>query len=156
MAAANGRPPPAFSIVPDTAHSPRTANSFIFLACSGYYTGATFDRVIPGVLIEGGTPAALPSGGPGYAFSQEQAIGSYTRGTVVMAADGSPTEGGRFFILLDSITLPPQFTILGSLSTGIGTVDRISRAPSRLQPDAQEQTLPLQPQRIVSVSLSVR
>lgn len=41
-------------LYPDKA--PMTVNSFIFLACKGYYDGVTFHRVIDGFMAQTGDP----------------------------------------------------------------------------------------------------
>lgn len=152
---APGRPLAIFSIVPDTAHAPLTANSFMFLACAGYYNGSPISKAIPSRLVEGG---ALAGGrpGPGYAFPAEAAHGQYGRGTVIMVADGSAHDGARFLVLLDRITLPPRYTVLGTVSAGLASLDRLSRTRTVHQPDAQEQSLPAEALRIASTVVTAR
>jgi cyclophilin family peptidyl-prolyl cis-trans isomerase len=149
IATMKGKPPETFTVQPDIRSVPHTANSFLFLACAGYYTGSSLDRVIAGRLVEGGSPPSPP--GPGYGFLREAVHGSYGRGTVAMVDDGSPTDGGRFFIPLDRMTLPPLYVILGTVSAGLSALDRVARTPVGLQPDAQERTAPLERLRISAV-----
>ena len=53
--------------------APKTVNSFIFLACKGYFNGVTFHRVLEGFMAQGGDPTGTGTGGPGYEFANETA-----------------------------------------------------------------------------------
>lgn len=151
VSAGKRAPAIAFTIKLAASVAPRTVNSFLFLACNGYYAGATFDRVIAGRLIEGGAQGD----GPGYAFAPESAPPAYTRGVVAMADDGSARDGDRFIVLLDRLIVPPRYTLLGTVSDGLGALDRLSRVPVIQQPDAQEVSLPRTPPRLEAISLRV-
>lgn len=59
-------------------NAPNTVNNFIFLTTKEYYNGISFHRLIPGVLIQGGSRNTLNDdpeddkfGGPGYIFEDE-------------------------------------------------------------------------------------
>jgi cyclophilin family peptidyl-prolyl cis-trans isomerase len=133
--------------------APRTANDLLFLACSGYYSGSQFYRVIASRLLEGGSP---PHGaGPGFSATVEGVHGSYVRGAVVMINPASTTEGGRFVVLLGPLTLPARFTIVGTVSHGLDVLQSLSRVPVTVQPDAQEISRPRQSLAITGVSVDV-
>src|SRR6266700_8292222 len=53
--------------------TPDTVNNFVFLACTGYYDGLNFHRVIssPPFMVQGGCPLGTGTGGPGYQFKDE-------------------------------------------------------------------------------------
>jgi cyclophilin family peptidyl-prolyl cis-trans isomerase len=58
--------------------APNTVNNFIYLASQKYYDGTKFHRLIPGLLIQGGSRNTLNSdpnddafGGPGYVIDDE-------------------------------------------------------------------------------------
>ncbi len=115
---------------PDAA--PETANSFVFLAESGYFDGTVSHRVIPGFMMQAGDPTATGLGGPGYIlpdeFPDEGTL--YVRGVVAMANAGSGTTGSQFFIMLgDADWLGPQYTIVGHVVSGLDTLDRIAEVP---------------------------
>ena len=79
------RPAAAASRSPSTPRSsPKTANSFAFLAEEGFYDGTVFHRIAPGFVIQGGDPTAAtasPAGGPGYSVREPPPQDtSYTRG----------------------------------------------------------------------------
>ena len=59
-------------------YAPNTVNNFVFLATDNFYDGTSFHRLIPGVLLQGGSPNTKnedPSddkfGGPGYVIKDE-------------------------------------------------------------------------------------
>jgi len=56
-------------LYPDKA--PNTVNNFISLVKSGFYDGIIFHRVIKGFMIQGGDPAGVGTGGPGYHIGGE-------------------------------------------------------------------------------------
>src|SRR5438128_1439631 len=56
----------SFTIRLDPNQSPRAAASFVALARERYFDHTIIDRIVPGVLIEGGDPTASGKGGPGY------------------------------------------------------------------------------------------
>jgi cyclophilin family peptidyl-prolyl cis-trans isomerase len=125
-----------FSITLDANQAPKTVNSFLFLACTDAYRAATFDRIVPDRLLEvGGTSD------PGYSLPPEGlSTQPYGRGMVLMV------DSTHFLVLLDRLTLPPVYTILGRVSSSLEAADRLSHVRLTVQPDAQEISLPVQPQ----------
>ena len=62
-------------LYPDKA--PNTVNNFISLINNGFYDGLIFHRVISGFMIQGGDPAGVGTGGPGYSIKGEFAINGF-------------------------------------------------------------------------------
>ena len=86
----------------DPKTAPVTVNSFVFLACSGFYDGVTFHRVLPGFVAQGGDPTGTGSGGPGYTIPDEFSNVPFEKGTLGMAKTSAPNSGGsQFFICYD-------------------------------------------------------
>ncbi|MFQ5967039.1 MAG: peptidylprolyl isomerase [Acidimicrobiia bacterium] len=111
------------------ADAPQTVNNFVFLARDGYFDDVIFHRIVPGFVIQGGDPTGTGSGGPGYRFEDEfHSRTSYDRGIVAMANAGPNTNGSQFFICLDDVGLPNQYTIFGEVTDGMEVVDTIARA----------------------------
>ncbi len=107
--------------------APLTVNNFLFLAREGFYEGVIFHRVIPGFVAQGGDPTGTGTGGPGYRFRDElDGDGRYSRGRVAMANSGPNTNGSQFFICLDDVRLPHQYSIFGEVTSGIEAVDSIA------------------------------
>lgn len=120
--------------------APVTVNSFIFLARKGWYDGATFHRVIPDFVAQGGDPYGTGSGGPGYEFINEIAPGLTFGevGVVGMANAGPNTNGSQFFITYEGIPdetvkkLDGNYTIFGKVVAGMDVVNKLSpRDPSQ-------------------------
>jgi cyclophilin family peptidyl-prolyl cis-trans isomerase len=109
--------------------APITVNSFVFLACKGYFNGITFHRVLEGFMAQGGDPTGSGSGGPGYEFVNEDSDLVFDKaGVVAMANAGRDTNGSQFFI-----TFGPQeflnggYTIFGQVVSGMDVVNAITR-----------------------------
>ena len=83
-------------------------------------------------MIQGGDPLGTGSGGPGYSV-EEPPPGKveYTRGTVAMAKTATEPpgrSGSQFFVVTAADAgLPPQYAVLGEVSSGEDVVDRIAR-----------------------------
>ncbi len=114
-------------LYPDKA--PITVNSFVFLACKGFYNGVTFHRVLEDFMAQGGDPTGTGMGGPGYEFVNENSDLTFDKaGVLAMANAGPDTNGSQFFI-----TFGPQeflnggYTIFGQVISGMETVNGITR-----------------------------
>jgi cyclophilin family peptidyl-prolyl cis-trans isomerase len=119
-----------FEIALDTKRAPKTANSFAFLAEEGFYDELTFHRIVPGFVIQGGDPEGTGSGGPGYSVVEKPPANlAYTKGVVAMAKGGTDppgTSGSQFFVVTGAdANLPPEYALVGKVSKGMGTVERI-------------------------------
>jgi peptidyl-prolyl cis-trans isomerase B (cyclophilin B) len=121
----------SFEIALDAADSPRTVSSFAYLARRGVYDDTAFHRIVPNFVIQGGDPLGTGTGGPGY-FVDEPPPGNaeYTKGTVAMAktaAEPPGRSGSQFFVVVAADAgLPPQYAVLGKVSSGKKVVDRIA------------------------------
>ena len=120
-------------LYPDKA--PNTVNNFISLVKSGFYDGLIFHRVIAGFMIQGGDPAGVGTGGPGYCIKGEFALNGFktndikhVRGVLSMARAMSPNSAGsQFFIMhANSSHLDGQYAAFGKVIKGIEVVDEIA------------------------------
>jgi peptidyl-prolyl cis-trans isomerase B (cyclophilin B) len=119
-----------FDIRLDTAGFPRTANSFVYLAKEGFYDDTIFHRIIPHFIVQGGDPFQNGHGGPGYTITESVPPDTtYTRGTVAMAKaplEPAGRSGSQFFVVTAADAgLPPNYAILGEVSSGFDVVKRI-------------------------------
>ena len=114
------------------------------------YPGTSFQRVMPGFMIQGGDPLDNNEGGPGYTFADEFAPDlKFDRpGRLAMANDGPNTNGSQFFITeTPQDRLDGMYTIFGQVVEGQELVAQIARVPR----NAQDK--PLHPVRILNISI---
>jgi cyclophilin family peptidyl-prolyl cis-trans isomerase len=124
-------------LYPDKA--PKTVNSFVFLACKGYFNGVTFHRVLEGFMAQAGDPTGTGMGGPGYQFEYEGSDLTFDKaGVVAMANTGpaTPTNGSQFFITFGPTPqLDDGYTIFGQITEGMDVVNSITRRDPDQVPD---------------------
>jgi peptidyl-prolyl cis-trans isomerase B (cyclophilin B) len=129
----------------DNAKSPCTVNNFASLAQQGYFDDTTCHRLTStptlGVL-QCGDPSGTGQGGPGYRFPNEYPTNQfrltdptmqiprlYPAGTLAMANSGLGTNGSQFYLFYKDSTLPPTFTVFGTIDkTGLATLEKIAAA----------------------------
>jgi peptidyl-prolyl cis-trans isomerase B (cyclophilin B) len=122
-----------FTIGLDTEASPKTANSFAYLAEQHFYDGTTFHRIVPGFVIQGGDPEGTGGGGPGYTVVEappEDTV--YSKGLVAMAktaVEPPGASGSQFFVVTAPADagLPPDYAVLGEVTEGEDVVKAISK-----------------------------
>jgi len=119
--------------------APHTVDNFLWLAMGGYFDGTVFHRVVPGFVIQGGSPLgddANPNirsaGGPGYTINDEFNSRQHQEGVLSMAHAGDPNSGGsQFFICLDyaqTQQLDQKYTVFGKVVEGMDVVKAIGGA----------------------------
>jgi cyclophilin family peptidyl-prolyl cis-trans isomerase len=103
----------------------------VALAQDGYFDDTTFHRVVPDFVIQGGDPTGRGDGGPGYKTVDAPPAGArYVKGVVAMAKtelEPPGTSGSQFFVVTgEDVGLPADYAIVGEVSEGIETIDRIN------------------------------
>jgi peptidyl-prolyl cis-trans isomerase B (cyclophilin B) len=146
----------SFEIGLDTENSPKTVSSFVHMAREGLYDDTAFHRIVPGFVIQGGDPLGTGRGGPGYSVEEAPPRNTvYTRGTVAMAKtafEPPGTSGSQFYVVTAADAgLPPEYALLGKVSSGEEVVDRISELGDPASGDAGT---PLAPVVIRTVTVS--
>ena len=116
----------------DVKDSPHTTASFVKLVEKGFFDGLTFHRVVPGFVIQGGDPKGDGTGGPGYStVDTPPAAAKYTKGVVAMAKtsdEPAGTAGSQFFVVTGADAgLPPDYALLGNVTSGMDVVDKIDK-----------------------------
>jgi peptidyl-prolyl cis-trans isomerase B (cyclophilin B) len=142
----------SYTVTLDLDSAPATAASLVSLAKSGFFEDTVFHRIVPGFVIQGGDPTQTGSGGPGYKTVDPPTAGArYVKGVVAMAKTGAEapgTAGSQFFVVTGAdVGLPPDYAIVGKVTDGMATVDRIGKLGDR----ATEQ--PTRPVVIESVTV---
>lgn len=121
----------AFMIGLDLERAPNTSASLVALAKDGYFDDTSFHRVVPDFVIQGGDPTGTGSGGPGYqTVDAPPSSAKYVKGIVAMAKtelDPPGTSGSQFFVVIgEDIGLPAEYAIVGEVTEGMETVERIA------------------------------
>ena len=120
------------AITLDPAAAPATVNSFVFLAEQGYFDGTAVHRVAPGFVVQMGDPNAGGGGGlPGYRLPDELPPAGYVypQYVVAMANAGPNTGGSQFFITLEELPLPPNYTVFGVVNDGFEALAAMAAVP---------------------------
>jgi len=121
----------SFTVRLDVEKAPATTASLVSLAKSGFYDDTIFHRIVPGFVIQGGDPTQSGSGGAGYqTVDPPPADSTYPEGVVAMAKAGAEpagTAGSQFFVVSgpNAASLPPDYAIVGTVTSGMDTVKRI-------------------------------
>ena len=114
-----------------TNAAPCTTFSFRFLASQGYFNKTHCHRLTIQFIyvLQCGDPTGTGSGGPGYAFNDENLAGAtYPAGTVAMANAGPNTNGSQFFFTWKDTTLAPNYTPFGTVISGLDVLQKIAAA----------------------------
>jgi peptidyl-prolyl cis-trans isomerase B (cyclophilin B) len=129
----------------DTAKAPCTVNSFRSLATKKFFDGTPCHRLTTqGIyVLQCGDPTAKGTGGPGYAFPDENLQGAtYPRGTIAMANSGADTNGSQFFLVYKDTQLEPNYTPFGTITSGLDVLEKVAAAGSTPEGDGKP-TLPV-------------
>jgi peptidyl-prolyl cis-trans isomerase B (cyclophilin B) len=121
-----------------TTAAPETANSFAFLAGSGFYNGTLFFYVDKNYVTQAGDPTCRAgaesvcsgTGGPGYSLKLENAQAPREQWTVVaptLAQGGEDVNGSQFRILFRDDQRPNvQETVFGKVIQGQEILEGLS------------------------------
>jgi len=114
----------SFDIALDVDFAPLTAMRIARRAGEGYYNGLTFHRVAANFVIQGGSPGANEYAGDALYMRDE--VGVHRRGTVGISTRGRDTGDAQLFVnLVDSPRLDHQYTVFGTVITGIDVVQGV-------------------------------
>ncbi len=133
----------------DAAKTPRTVNSFDFLAREKFFDHTKCHRLVDESIhvLQCGDPTATGKSGPGYTLPDENLEdsrlkgGTYPAGTVAMAnrydartKKGRDTGGSQFFLVFEDSTLPPDYTPFGKITEGMDVLKKVAKAGSTPDP----------------------
>ena len=94
-----------------------------------FYNGTTFHRVVPGFIIQGGSPNGLGTDGPGWTFTDEfsPTLRHDRFGVLAMANSGPDSNGSQFYVTVEPTPwLDDVHTIFGGLYGGSNVVYAIN------------------------------
>ncbi len=113
-----------------------TVNSFAYLASKNFFDDTPCHRLVTeGIkVVQCGDPTGSGTGGPAYKYADENLptpragaeVATYGRGTVAMANAGPGTNGSQFFLVYGDSDLPPNYTIFGRITSGMGIIDSVA------------------------------
>ncbi len=113
-----------FDIGLEVDAAPLTAIRIARRAGEGYYNGLTFHRMAPNFVIQGGSPGANEYAGEPHYMRDE--VGLHYRGTVGISTRGRDTGDAQIFVnLIDSPRLDHNYTVFGTIVTGMDVVDGV-------------------------------
>jgi peptidyl-prolyl cis-trans isomerase B (cyclophilin B) len=116
----------------DRANASCAVHNFTHLVRSLFYNDTQCFRLTNSTrlgVLQCGDIYRQEEGGPGYRFADE-VTGSeaYPRGTVAMGNQGPGTNGSEFFIVHSHANIAPVYSVLGHVTFGTETLDRIVAA----------------------------
>lgn len=139
----------------DRANAPCGVENFAHLARSWFYTMSQCWRLTDTArlgVLQCGDIYRAEEGGPGYRFADEvTGKETYPRGTIAYGNQGPGTNGSEFFIVHSFANIKPLYTVMGHVTHGMDTLDRIVKAGIVPQPDGTLDGAPKQPVRILHV-----
>lgn len=153
----------------DTAAVPCTYANFAHLAEHDFYQGAVCHRMTDYspegfgfIILQCGDPTGTGQGGPTYRFAEENLpvdqAPHYPRGVVAMAKGQQPgTTGSQFFFIYEDIppdNLPPEYTVLGTITSGMDIVDDVVEGGYEGKEDGADQGMPNVELTIESVTVT--
>jgi peptidylprolyl isomerase len=120
------------------AAAPKHAERIKQLAGEGFYNGLVFHRVIEGFMAQTGDPTGTGTSGSKYPdLPAEFGDINFGRGTVGMARKGDPNSANsQFFVCFqDCSFLNRQYTVIGTVTSGMEFVDKVARGEPPASPD---------------------
>ena len=111
-----------------------TVNAIAALAQKNYFDNTICHRLTTeGIFVlQCGDPTGTGTGGPGFNIPDEnlpEAVeNNYPAGTVAMANAGPGTSGSQFFLVYQDTSLGPDYTIWGSITSGLDILQTIASA----------------------------
>ena len=114
--------------------APLTVNAIASLAQKNYFDNTICHRLTTeGIFVlQCGDPTGTGTGGPGFNIPDENlpqpTENNYPAGTVAMANAGPGTSGSQFFLVYQDTTLGPDYTIWGSITSGLDILQTIASA----------------------------
>jgi peptidyl-prolyl cis-trans isomerase B (cyclophilin B) len=116
------------------AVAPLTVNAIAALAQKNYFDNTICHRLTTAgiYVLQCGDPTGTGTGGPGFNIPDENlpqpTENNYPAGTVAMANAGPGTSGSQFFLVYQDTTLGPDYTIWGSITSGLDILQTIATA----------------------------
>lgn len=149
-----------FSIHLFAKRDPIAVNNFVFLADHKFFNTERIFRVLKPFVFQTGDPENTGVGGPGYGIPAELPIPvPYAPGVVAYAHTATSNDfGSQFFVCTGSrstqLNATPTYTEIGQVTSGMSVVDKIAAVPVKVNPVTQEDSMPVSPVTIDSVTIT--
>jgi len=118
---ASGRSVVVRLFVDDT---PLTAWRIVRLVEARYYDGLTFHRIVPNMVVQGGSPGANEFVGDGPFMRDDTGLASNSRGTVGISTRGRDTGDAQIYInTVDNPRFDHTYAVFGEVIQGMDVVD---------------------------------
>ena len=131
-----------FQMTLDPVAAPCATNAMKYLAENAFFDNSPCHRLVNSEVfgvLQCGDPTGSGSGGPTFSYvaepasvaglapSPDGASAIYPKGSVAMAQGGQPpTIGSQFFICFQDTQLPPDYTLVGTITSGMETVETVA------------------------------
>jgi peptidyl-prolyl cis-trans isomerase B (cyclophilin B) len=116
----------SFELALIASEAPMSALRFVRLVESGYYNGLTFHRVVPNMVIQGGSPGANEYVGDATFMRDELGQWPHVRGAVGISTRGRDTGDAQIFVdLVDNPRFDHDYTVFAHVLNGMDVVDAI-------------------------------
>lgn len=121
----------------DPTKAPCNVYSFAYLASKKFFDNTTCHRLTTKAsgleVLQCGDPSGTGQGGPTYTVKDENLPTgkkiTYPAGTVAVANTGqSHTGSSQFFIVYGNSKLPASYSIIGTVTKGLGVVKKVAKA----------------------------
>jgi peptidyl-prolyl cis-trans isomerase B (cyclophilin B) len=118
----------------ESQKAPITISKLSFLASNKFFDGTLCHRLTTSgiYVLQCGDPTATGRGGPigwkGYVdenLPKDTEI-NYPAGTIAMANGGPNTNGSQFFLVYKDSHLPPNYTIWGTITSGLEILNKVA------------------------------
>ena len=114
-----------------------TVRNFLNLTALGLYDTTTFNRVVPGFVVQGGNLATRETSSVSIALRSRKTIPDepnnipHDRGVLSMARSDEPHSASTHFFILVSVApdLDGKFSAFGRVTKGMEVIDAINKAP---------------------------
>jgi peptidyl-prolyl cis-trans isomerase B (cyclophilin B) len=147
----------------DPSIAPESVNAFAFLARQGAYDGTVFHFVEPNLRFEGGDPEANGTGSHfmegrrvSYRVPNEFPDESFEMdlGVVGLSGDRSNRGTGLFIVAVDDTPLSNRVNVIGQVTSGFDTLDRIAEIDRTAPPGSGARTAPSETVYIESIEIN--
>ena len=136
-------------------YTPNTVSHFVGLVNSGTYTNTTFYRIIQSFMDQGGSGGG---GGSPIPVELNSALRFTSSGLLSMANNGVDGNTSEFFITnpndMSNDFLDFRYTLFGKLIAGDNVRAAIAATPVTTNPSSGENSSPLTPPKILSMSVT--